>query len=106
MTNIKVMSNNADSLAASLRFAQAAAEYLAARKNVKAEKSDLRRRIGEFLSEGGYEPDEFVDAAYTDEFQEEFSGMYSNLKASKKIQYNADRRMMTAFRKLSLMEVA
>lgn len=95
--NRPLTTSNAESVAEALQFAQAAADYLSAKQKAAIK----RRGRNEFLDGIGYERSEWEYLLNNPIFLDTTAKPLEEYKAAQRLMYNAERRMMTRYRRIN-----
>ena len=104
--NRPLITSNAESIADALQFAQAAADYLGAKQEAEAKRWAYKEVRNTFMHRIGYEPSDWEDLLSNPGFIATTAGPFQEYKTAKQLMYNAERRMMTRYRRINNQGVA
>ena len=93
--------NTAESIADALRFAQAAGEYAQAKIAANTKRAFYVAERDAFILREDFQPNQWHIVIEEPDFIAGAGVLYTEYKAAKRLMYNAERRMMTRYRRMN-----
>ena len=101
MTDIQFNGNNLNSIAEAIQFAQAASEYAQAKIAARTKRAFYVAERDAFILQEDFQPNQWHIVIEEPDFIAGAGVLYTEYKAAKRLMYNAERRMMTRYRRMN-----
>ena len=101
MTDIQFNGNNLNSIAEAIQFAQAAGEYAQAKIAANTKRAFYVAERDAFILREDFQPNQWHIVIEEPDFIAGAGVLYTEYKAAKRLMYNAERRMMTRYRRMN-----